>query len=280
MRTVEFVNRMNRPRRSNAVALAACLTLTALPWAARAQEDGEYQPQYQKIAYLKAVPATIRHAAKAGASTRFFGSFRRKDQTFALHLYDTGPVRPTHNAVSRGFQRDSRLDVFQLSAGHAWRRIQSVGVMRFMGVRKDEAKIEAQTLWLDPDHKTVPMICLKVQENEDGNSSGDRTDIFGVLPDKPTPHAFKSFNGFEPYSMSTVTLAKVSHPDPQGNLTLLDVVSNPGDCGYTAYAWTEGAWKKVAETSFDNAYETAQRWDGAHFVPLAKKPHPHTSTFG
>lgn len=70
--------------------------------------------------------------------------------------------------------------------------------------------------------------------------------------------------------MTTVSLSKISYPDPKEHLTILDVVSNTGDATYTAYGWADKAWKVVGKTHFENTYETALVWNGSQFVSLAE----------
>lgn len=261
--------------RSAGLAFAGCLALAVLSPAARAQGTGEmhgYRPQSQGIPYSRSIPASVQRIAQKVGPSRFFGTFRRGEKTYAVHFYDTGGIHAERSAVhSAKLERNSRLDLFQLEAGKTWRRLQSFALVRFMDDRRDKVKIEARSLWLDPTHKKVPMVYLRIMENENDTSTGNRTDVFGAVPDKATPRNFISFNGNIPYSDATVTLSEISYPDPEGKLTLLTVITNPGDTSYTAYAWTDEGWKMAGQKSFDNAYETALRWNGAKFVPMAHK---------
>jgi hypothetical protein len=201
--------------------------------------------------------------------TRFFGSFQRGKQTFAVHFYDTSQVR----LKSGTLERSSRLDVFALAASKTWKRTQTFALTRQIDARRDRLRLEAQALWLDPNRKTIPMIYLKIMEHQDRESIpvGNRTDIYGVLSSKFNPKAFVSLDGFIPYSHSTVTLSKISYPDAKGQLTILAITSNPGDTSYIAYGWTGAGWKVVGTSTSENAYETALRWNGTQFVPLANE---------
>lgn len=236
---------------------------------ARAQSKDKYRPEFEKIAYRSTIPASIRRAAKRARATRFFGSFEQGGRTFATHFYDKSPVRSS----GENFQRDSCLDIFQLTPNRTWRRIHSIPVSRQIDDKWDRLTIEAQHLWFDPARKTIPMIYFKIMEhgNRGEYPTGNRTDVYGVLLPQPKPEAFFVFNGYNPYSPTIVTLSEISYPDVNGWLTILTYDSTPAENHYTAYAWTGQSWKTVGSKLSLNDFEKSYRWNGTDFVPLAKE---------
>jgi hypothetical protein len=243
-----------------------------------AQAPSEYKPQLQKIAYRTKIPSAIQRAAKRVGSTRFFGSFQQAGVTYAAHFYDKSRVRPMRNPEYPGdLERDSCLDIFRLTPAKTWQRILSLPFKRLTRDTRDRLRVEAQSLWVDPAHKTIPLVYFRIMEHADGKgvATGNRTDVYGVLHGQSDANAFFVFNGYIPYSHSTVTLSEISHPDTNGRLTILVIESDPGERSEMAYGWTGQSWKTVGSARFGNDNETFLRWNGTRFVPLqdvAKTP--------
>ena len=233
---------------------------------AHGQDAPEYKPQFQKIVYRKAIPSQLRRLTKKVGPTRFFGKFQQGRNIYAVYLYDTNHVHSKRDYAS-AFERTSQLDVFQLAQRKAWQRIQSFTFVRNVEDTSDKIKIEANSLFLDPQNKTIPMVYLKVTD-KDHAPIGHRTDIYGLILKQPNPKAFTTFNGYIPYSHTTVTYSEISHPDANGRLTILFIESNPGYEVQTAYGWTGEKWKVMATANFDRDFD-GQRWNGKRFVPLA-----------
>ena len=222
--------------------------------------DTEYQPQTQLIRYQSGVPPTIRRATKKVGPTRFYGVFKRGARTFAVHLYDQTYISSN--------TRQSRVDVWQQD-GNKWRIFQSFPFVRQVASKRDGLQISAENLWLDPTRRVAPMMHLHIAEKTNIPEVGRRTDVYGVLEENVGSESFIALEGDVPYSDSTVTLSQISFPDTLGRLTLLDIISDPGATSYTAYGWREKSWQIVGQTTFDNSYEAAKRWNGGAFVPLA-----------
>lgn len=234
-----------------------------------------YKPQYQKITYRSDVPTTILRIAKKVGPTRFFGTFNQGGKTFAIHFYDVSRVRRSQRRRTKHYpygdhrERNSRLDVFQLGANKSWRRTQSSTVSRMVRNEYDKFWVAAQSLWLDPKRKKLPLVYLQVMDNT-GLYKGI-TDIYGVLLDKPTPKAFITFDGDLPYSMTTVAYSEISYPDSRGQLTIVFNESNNGSVtSFTSYGWSGKKWNKLASARVDDTSEQDLRWNGRQFVRLKR----------
>ena len=242
------------------------LAILCLSVIARADDVTEYRPELTEIAGQKQVPKAIARAAKRSGTTRFFATFALGKENYAVWVSDQGQPRAGHpqNGES-GKSQDSRADVFQRAPNRSWRASQSFVFTRRYDTKRDQPRITANALWFDPARQTIPMIYIKIMEDE----YGDQTDVYGLLTESLSKNTFISFNGYIPYNPSTITTSFISFPDAEGHLTILDVTSDPGYTTQTAYGWKNG-WQEVDSASFDNAYETALYWNGARFVPLAK----------
>ena len=253
------------------------LLIASAPAFAQSDET-EYKPQTETIVYRPIVPPAIARTAGTGTMrkfgpTRFYGTFRRGTDAFAVHLWDFSPAKSQFGSPNR-WSRFSQVDVFQFVGGK-WQKAQSSAFARATANSKDALQIQAESLWLDPASQTLPLVHLHIGEKTKPSAIGLRTDVYAVLKQPLNFRAFLAFDGDVPYSDSTVTKTDISFPDAQGNLTLLHNVSDPGTTSYGAYSWggqsqPQATWQKVGSIKFENGYETASWWNGKRFVPYAE----------
>ena len=237
------------------------LTIGVLFFPALANADAaDYKPQAQIIRYQFRVPSEIRRATKKYGPTRFYGVFEAGTRTFAVQLSDQSAIKLE--------RRKSRLDVWLLQ-GKLWQIFQSFAFTRQVADKHDRLLIEAQSLWLNPARREVPFIHLHLGEKSDNPFGGQQTEIYGVLQKSVGVAGLLNLEGYSPASMSTITSSHISFPDAKGQLTLLDVTSDPGETSYRAYSWSGAKWQIAGEISFENRYETARKWNGTDFVPLS-----------
>ena len=152
-----------------------------------------------------------------------------------------------------------------MNRAKSWQRLMYYNIQRGTMERSDKIKIKLQLLWLDKQLKTIPLVHLQVTDKK--QHVGNTTDVYGVLLDKPQPKHFMKFDGYLPYSPSTVYSSRISFPDSKGNLTLLFTESNPGYNSESAYGWTGKDWKQVARSQY-NLDNSALYWNGINFVPV------------